>query len=147
MNEPLKRMCGQLVSSAIILVFLLAFPGQPVARDKMKGPFSRTGKGQLAENRPVSTLKWVGKGAIGLFSRYISPADGPRSPSYPTSTAYGRDAIETHGVLVGILLIADRLLHEADIHKGQKIVLYGTSRYYDPVENNTFWWDGQPESY
>jgi len=129
------------VSTAVCILFLwLTLPGQPMARDKMKGPFSGPGKAPLTENRPVSTLKWAGKGAIRLFSKYISPADGPRSPSYPTSTAYGRDAIETHGFLVGILLIADRLLHEADIHKGQKIVLHGTSRYYDPVENNTFWW-------
>ena len=141
MNELLKRMSRQVTGSALILVLLLVLPGQLMARNKMKGPFSDAGKGRLTEIRPVSTVKWVGKGAIRLFSKYISPADGPRSPSYPTSTAYGREAIETHGFLLGVMLIADRLLHESDIHKGQRIVLYGTSRYYDPVENNTFWWE------
>jgi putative component of membrane protein insertase Oxa1/YidC/SpoIIIJ protein YidD len=140
MSEQVNPMQLRGVITALILVLWLILPVQLSARDKMKGPFPGSEKAQLTDNRPVSTLKWAGKGAIRLFSRYISPADGPRSPSYPTSTAYGRDAIETHGFLVGVLLIADRLLHEADIHKGQKIVLYGTSRYYDPVENNTFWW-------
>jgi|APSaa5957512622_1039677.scaffolds.fasta_scaffold12725_3 uncharacterized protein len=143
MNEQGKWMQTRIAVLALILVLLLTLPGQLSAGDRMKGPFSQPQKDRAAVKLPVSTLKWIGKGTIRLFSKYISPADGPRSPSYPTSTAYGREAIETHGFLVGVLLIADRLLHEADVHKGQKIVLYGTTRYYDPVENNTFWWDGQ----
>lgn len=143
MSKPVTLLRSQITVQIVIFILLTAIPGQIVAGDRMKGPFSRPEKSGSDSDLPVSTVKWAGKGAIHLFSRYISPADGPRSPSYPTSTAYGRKAIETHGFFVGILLLADRLIHEADVHKGPKIVLYGTSRYYDPVESNTFWWDGQ----
>ncbi|MFH2130948.1 MAG: membrane protein insertion efficiency factor YidD [bacterium] len=127
----------------LVMLLLLASPGQLPAGDRMQGPFSRTRREGVAMDPPTSTVKWISKGAIRLYSVTISPADGPRSPSYPTSTAYGREAIETHGFLVGILLIADRLIHEADVHRGPRIILYGTSRYDDPVKANTYWWDGQ----
>ena len=74
------------------------------------------------------------------FSKVISPADGARSLSYPTGSAYGYQAIQEEGVLVGVLLIGDRLFHEADQHYGSYIRLYGINRYYDPIENNVFWW-------
>ncbi|MBU2643229.1 membrane protein insertion efficiency factor YidD [bacterium] len=127
----------------LVIILLLAAPGYIPAGDRMQGPYSQTRRKNVTVDPPTSTVKWIGKGAIRLYSETISPADGPRSPSYPTSTAYGREAIETHGFLVGILLIADRLIHEADVPRGPRIILYGTSRYDNPVKANTYWWDGQ----
>lgn len=117
----------------------LGFTGSLSAEDLMRGPKTRgTTTRQL--NHPVSVPTWFGRNAIRIYSKAISPADGPRSPSFPTSTAYGREAIQQHGFLVGVLLIADRLIHESDVHRGPKIVKYGVSRYYDPVKVNTYWW-------
>ena len=80
-------------------------------------------------------------GSLVLFySRVISPADGARSLSYPTGSTYGYQAIRQEGILIGILLIGDRLFHEADQHYGAYIYLYGVKRYYDPIEDNVFWW-------
>jgi uncharacterized protein len=128
------------VGLAVFALSLLVFPGPLSAENRMKGPDSQPIRRQVTPVPPVSTLKWIGSGAIRLYSKIISPADGPRSPSYPTSTAYGQEAINSHGFLMGILLTADRLLHEADIHRGPKIIHHGISRYYDPVKYNTYWW-------
>jgi hypothetical protein len=35
----------------------------------------------------------------------------------------------------------DRLIHESDeIRQAPLVKIYGAYRYYDPVENNDFWW-------
>jgi len=138
--------CFRSAGLALFALSLLVFPESLSAEDRMKGPDSLTIRRQVTPAPPISTLKWIGSGAIRLYSKVISPADGPRSPSYPTSTAYGREAINTHGFLMGILLTADRLLHEADIHEGPLIIHHGVSRYYDPVKYNTYWWHPENSS-
>ncbi len=111
--------------------------------DLMKGPVIQK-KCQPSEfSDQSSTAKLVGKGLIHFYSTVISPADGPRSPSYPTGSAYGKQAIEKHGIILGVILTADRLIHESDVHLGAVTEIYGVKRYYDPVENNTFWWDSK----
>ena len=121
-------------------LFLL-FNLQPIlATTKMKGP-SASKRSPPASELQTSTIKFVSNGLIQFYAKCISPADGPRSPSYPTGSAYGRQAITQYGFFPGIFLIADRLFHEADVNLGYNIVLYGHSRYYDPLQNNTFWWD------
>ncbi|MCP4298127.1 MAG: membrane protein insertion efficiency factor YidD [Proteobacteria bacterium] len=110
----------------------------------MKSPTEKVG--QLIKERPqnFTLVELYAITSIKLFSTLISPADGPRSPSFPTGTAYGIDAIQEHGLLAGLLLIGDRLFHEADVHKGPIIILHDKQRYYDPVESNTFWWSQNP---
>ncbi len=136
-----------LVCFPIFIILISYFTGntQVSAQDLMKAPDIQQ---QIKSTKPhfqTSTVKLVLKGTIGFYSNIISPADGPRSPSYPTGTAYGKQAIEKHGFIKGIVLIADRLIHESDVALGPKIILYGTTRYYDPIENNTFWWESNTE--
>lgn len=131
-----------LVTSIQILFFITpAFFNSTLAINKMRGPTQDFNKPRTSSPYQTSVVKWVWKGAIRLYSKVISPADGPRSPSYPTGSAYGRVAIERYGFLMGVLLIGDRLFHEADIHRGQKIFIFNRTRYFDPIEYNTYWWD------
>lgn len=91
---------------------------------------------------PPSPGQRVGEGLIRIFQVYISPVDGDRCPSYPTCSQYSLGAIRKHGVLVGLVMTFDRLIHESDeIRMGPQVRVYATYRYYDPVENNDFWWD------
>ncbi|HSR12976.1 MAG TPA: membrane protein insertion efficiency factor YidD [Thermodesulfobacteriota bacterium] len=81
------------------------------------------------------------EGLVGIFQNYISPVDGDRCPSYPTCSQYARQAIRKHGALVGVAMTVDRLIHETDeIHRAPLIKVHQSHRYYDPVENNDFWW-------
>ncbi len=129
--------------SLILGLFLLFVSHTSWAVDGMKGPFpdKKTSPPRIYQ---TSTTKLVSNGLIQFYSKCISPADGPRSPSYPTGSAYGREAITQYGLFPGMFLIADRLFHEADVNLGYNITVYGHSRYYDPLENNTFWWDTNP---
>ena len=81
------------------------------------------------------------RSAIKLFQKYISPVDGARCSMYPTCSAYARQAVEQHGPLLGTFIFVDRLYHEGDpIEHHHQINKFGYIRYYDPLENNTFWW-------
>jgi putative membrane protein insertion efficiency factor len=80
--------------------------------------------------------------AIRVFQGYISPVDGDRCPCYPTCSQYGLEAVKKHGALIGLVMTFDRLIHESDETRLAPLVrIYGSYRYFDPVENNDFWWD------
>jgi uncharacterized protein len=51
---------------------------------------------------------------IVFHQKVISPADGPRSHFYPSSSTYGREAFRRHGAAMGYFLTCDRLLREND---------------------------------
>jgi len=85
------------------------------------------------------------QGVMRFFQQYISPVDGDRCPSYPTCSQYSVEAIRKHGFWIGMVMTFDRLIHESDeIRKAPLIKIYGAYRYYDPVENNDFWWAKKP---
>lgn len=130
-----------LVLALFLIPFLWILSGKTaMAEGGMKGPFN-SGSPQAKTHFQTSTSNLVLNGMIQFYSKYISPADGPRSPSFPTGSAYGRQAITTYGFIPGVFLIADRLFHESDTHLGHQIMVYGKPRYHDPLEHNTFWWD------
>jgi hypothetical protein len=60
---------------------------------------------------------------------------------YPTCSQYGIQAMHKHGPLIGIVMTADRLMHEADERDFAPARKVGNRyRFIDPVENNDFWW-------
>ncbi len=82
------------------------------------------------------------QGVLRFFQRYISPVDGDRCPCYPTCSQYSVEAIRKHGIGIGLVMTFDRLIHESDeVRQATLVKVYGSYRYYDPVENNDFWWD------
>ena len=80
---------------------------------------------------------------LRFFQQVISPVDGARSTMYPTGSAYARQAIKKHGVLLGVVLTTERLMHEGNENQvAPRIRKYGIWRVYDPVEANDWWWHG-----
>lgn len=59
------------------------------------------------ENRsaPVRLIVWL----IAAYQRWISPLLGPHCRFHPTCSAYGRQSIETHGLLRGTWLLVARI--------------------------------------
>ena len=105
-----------------------------------KGTFSAENKKvPLRESSPGQKAV---EGLIEFFRSTISRVDGDRCPSYPSCSQYSLEAIRKHGALVGLVMTFDRLIHESDeIRIAPSVRVNGSNRYYDPVENNDFWWD------
>ncbi|MEE8398123.1 MAG: membrane protein insertion efficiency factor YidD, partial [Desulfobacterales bacterium] len=61
----------------------------------------------------------------------------------PSCSAYGKQAIKKHGVALGTIMTAARLTHERGEMRFSPMVKTAKGyRFYDPVENNDFWFSG-----
>lgn len=80
-------------------------------------------------------------GGLNFFSGYISKVDGDRCPMYPTCASYSRQSFRKHGFFIGMVMTADRLIHETnEMDYVPRVNVGGTMRYYDPVSWNDYWW-------
>lgn len=91
-----------------ILAFLLAIA--PWGKDAELAYKKRAVPVEAEQN----LMQKVAKGLIRFHQEVISPADGPRSHFYPSSSSYTLQAIEKHGFFKGFLLGCDRLMREND---------------------------------
>jgi len=81
-------------------------------------------------------------GAVGFYQSYISPVNGERCPMTPSCSAYAVQAIKKHGFFIGIMMTADRLIHESDEIRYAPTIINGDKvSFHDPVSNNDFWFD------
>lgn len=61
---------------------------------------------------PLPQRNGIAQALIRFHQVVISPADGPRSHYYPSSSQYAMNAINKHGFLMGYILGCDRLTRE-----------------------------------
>lgn len=117
----------------------VAWGGTP---DPLRGPWPQASEASPPrEALETSVPKLAVRGALTAWHRVLTRADGPRSVMYPTASAFLGQAAAKHGMLIGIVMTADRLLHEWDEQRrAPRIIKYGVSRTYDPVAANDFWW-------
>lgn len=79
---------------------------------------------------------------LRFYQDYLSPSLTAKCPMIPSCSQYSMQAIHKHGVTVGIMMTADRLIHEADEKRSAPLVdIKGDRKYLDPMENNDFWWN------
>jgi uncharacterized protein len=106
-------------------------------------PSQSVAQARAQESAATPAQKAV-EGLLWVFKNYISPVDGDRCPCYPTCSQYALEAVRKHGALIGTVMAFDRLIHETDeMHMAPLIRVYDSYRYYDPVENNDFWWNNK----
>src|SRR5919106_5050225 len=125
------------------IVFLTyALAGLAGAVDKLRGPWPQPApETSPADGLETSVPGLAVRGALTAWHNVLTRADGPRSVMYPTASGFLGQAVAKHGMLIGIMMTADRLLHEWDEQqRAPQIVKYGIQRAYDPVEANDFWW-------
>ena len=72
-----------------------------------------TGQNQL-NPAGTSAVMPMALGFLKFFQDYVSPADGPRCALYPTCSDYSLQAVRAHGLLRGVVMTFDRILHEPD---------------------------------
>lgn len=81
-------------------------------------------------------------GLLGFYRTVISAVDGDRCSMAPTCSIYSHQALRERGVLVGVLLTADRLIHEASSPAyAPRIRIDGETYFLDTLEDNTYWLD------
>jgi uncharacterized protein len=134
------RICTVLIS---IIVFLtLGSSALAVAADKLRGPWPQPTTELSHQDRLETSVPGLAvRGALTAWHKVLTRADGPRSVMYPTASGFLGQAVARHGMWIGIMMTTDRLLHEWDEQqRAPRIVKYGVSRAYDPVEANDFWW-------
>jgi uncharacterized protein len=131
----------------VIVLSTCSLAGPAVAADKLRGPWPQAAGGpSRADGLETSVPGLAIRGALTAWHNVLSRADGPRSVMYPTASGFLGQAVAKHGMLIGIMMTTDRLLHEWDEQqRAPRIVRYGISRAYDPVEANDFWWAREAE--
>jgi len=126
------------VITIALFVSLFGLSGSHGEEGRWEEPWQK----EERQGRAPSAGERVAENLIRFFINYISPVDGDRCPSYPTCSQYGLEAVRKHGVLAGFVMTCDRLIHESDEIRGAPLIkVHDSYRYYDPVENNDFWWD------
>ena len=134
------RRVGVVIGFAVFLTCSLA--GLAEAADKLRGPWPQPTPGVSRADGLVTSVPGLAvRGALTAWHNVLTRADGPRSVMYPTASGFLGQAVAKHGMSIGIIMTTDRLLHEWDEQqRAPRIVVYGVSRVYDPVEANDFWW-------
>ena len=63
-------------------------------------------------------------------------------PMHPSCSEYARQAMAKHGRVKGWLMATDRLMRcgRDETRLAPKVWVNGQIKYYDPVDNNDFWW-------
>jgi hypothetical protein len=139
------RYCAVIIS---VFIFIFIVGNSRAGADDGMAPWSfnqstlKKDHVQEAEGRRIlSPPARLLRSGVRFFREHISSVDGDRCQMYPTCSSYSIQAIESHGFFIGYLMTVDRLIHESNemdrailIQKGDRFY------YYDPIENNDFWW-------
>lgn len=139
----LKKKFFQFIFAAFVIIFFSenAFSFSPFEFDRSK----RNKKIEIKKKSNIisetndycSTEFYALNFYLQVYKKFISPVRNKECPSYPSCSTYSFQAIKKFGALKGVILTADRLLHEADERKLKKfIVIDGAQKIYDPLENN-----------
>jgi putative membrane protein insertion efficiency factor len=108
------------------------FPGKACSLEKWR---------RVARRPPVKStnpIRLSAHGWIRIFQRFISPVDGESCSYHPSCSTYGLQAIEEHGLLLGIPLAAERIMRNHHPENPARYPLYekeGTFYYWDPVKH------------
>ncbi len=143
-----------LTRSVLLLVFVISLVTAESARADQWGPWStnsdapamltladREAPTKRREERVPGIASTPFLWLLKIYQNFISPVKGDRCPMYPTCSQYSVEALQKHGPVVGIIMTADRLIHESDEPAYVPYKKVGNRyRFIDPLENNDFWW-------
>lgn len=128
-------------SGFLVLLLLMGTPkmAHSASRAGLKGPPAR---GPAVSNRTSNTAdnsaaQQLLLSGILFFQRWLSPIDGPRCNFTPTCSNFGFQAVQSQGVLFGIVLTADRLMRcHYSVESDAGYLRLPRGSLYDPVSEN-----------
>jgi hypothetical protein len=73
---------------------------------------------------------------------HLSSVRAGACPMHPSCSSYSKQCFQKHGLFAGWLMSCDRLMRcgRDEMKLSPRVFVDGTWKYYDPVENNDFWW-------
>ena len=138
--EPYLAVRTRILFPLITLCIVLSGFASSVYGAPFKGPWRADGAKKSSDKQPSSHVNPL-RSLVEVYRNYVSPIDGKTCPMYPSCSQYSLLCFGKHGFLTGWIMTCDRLLHEADeIRQASVIYVNGAERFYDPLENNDFWW-------
>ncbi|HYA85653.1 MAG TPA: membrane protein insertion efficiency factor YidD [Nitrospirota bacterium] len=91
----------------------------------------------ISQSISATPFLWL----ITFYQKTINRIINGRCHMYPTCSQYSVQAIRKHGPIIGIMMTADRIMHEGSEQELIPSIKVGNhDRFYDPVEYNDFWW-------
>jgi len=124
----------------IFLIFFISLATWIQASD-FKGPWD---KNNFQKIPPKTIDKKVNplRSLVEAYSIYISPIDGKDCPMYPSCSKYSVQCLKKHGFFLGWMMTCDRLFRcgRDELRLSPQIIVNGKFKWYDPLENNDFWW-------
>jgi len=136
-------LCPALLSVLEFLVLLLLLGNPKTAQADsgagMKGPPARglAAARVDADSKDNSPSRQLLLSGIRFFQKWVSPVDGPRCNFTPTCSHFGFQAVQSQGVLLGVVLTADRLMRcHYSIEPNAGYVRLPGGRLHDPVIHN-----------
>ena len=144
-NKP----AAKYIFCSLTLVFILSLRPPATAADTLWGPWDKDKMYEKKRIQPqprqneqtvFNTLTtFPTQLLITFFQKVISPVDGPTCDFHPTCSAYARQALKKHGLLIGLTMANERANSNHSPEGYELIFKYGMYYIYDPVENNDFW--------
>jgi putative component of membrane protein insertase Oxa1/YidC/SpoIIIJ protein YidD len=117
-----------------------ASPDAPV----ILSPADRVPPDRRSEEPPAGITATPFLWLLSFYQNVIGPVNSGRCSLYPTCSQYSVQAIRKHGPAVGIIMTADRIMHEIDEQRYAPLVkVGGRYRHEDTVADNDFWWYGK----
>ena len=100
------------------------------------------GKGSPACLNPLTALIRFYQGPLN----HLKAVKRSECPMYPGCSSYSLHCLKEHGIILGWLMTCDRLIRcgRDELKYSPEIYVYGKKKCYDPVDNNDFWWKGEP---
>ena len=127
----------------IAIMLVIAFFGMATvaSADSFNGPWGQERHQQnqrIQENAAPSLFRFL----VEVYRENISPIDGKNCPMYPSCSEYSIQSVKKHGSLVGWIMTVDRLFRcgRDELRLAPQVMVNGQRRWYDPPENNDFWW-------
>lgn len=129
-------MPGKILSFPYLTFFFLGicFLSLSCSAEEPWGKDATLVKVQSAPLDKEKPKRGIAQSLIRFHQLVISPADGPRSHFYPSSSTYALQAINKYGFFKGYILGCDRLMRENEQEWVYPLIQVGEAQLkYDPV--------------
>ena len=117
-----------------------------VAADAMRGPLPVSSVVSTKPERDGESMdRLAGRFWLTAYQHVFGRFIRSHCPMQPSCSTYSYEAVSRHGLALGVMLTADRLLREGDDIRSQPQIWFENRgwRCPDPVERHTFWWAGE----